>query len=537
MKTKLLLFLFALFISKISAQKMIYDFSPDGTSPQIFRKFDGKFFFEGYDTNNGRALWQSDGTSENTFLFKDIHSRKDIISTIKAGYAILNNSYYFIASDENSAGEIWKTNGTSEGTVKVTNFVNGRTTTLTVVGNVIYFLLKKDENNMDVWKTDGTDSGTVLVKEISSVVNNPSFEGRCNDKFMFSIESVGPNTSRVWRSDGTSEGTFPVTEAMNGNGSGLAGGSGGTSILTQFIEHNNKLYFTSKYFLFETDGTLENTKNVATVINPLLGGGLVFYDDVIAVDNNLYLMFVSQKSIPNIIGSINILKFDTSNNSIVSVYEKKMDKYFFASTLTRIGNSLFFTTSNENEGTELVSLNITDNKVSNIGELAAANELELPGLAFSNTLASVIKFNENQYFIHAGRDKANNRKGWIYDLNLKTLENISNLDNVRLPFEFNNYLYYSKEGKLWKYANNLNTEFITKNSKLTVYPNPSSDYIRINTINNERVENIQVFDINGKLVISNSNSSEINISHLNAGTYFAKIKIDGKLINKKIIKN
>jgi ELWxxDGT repeat protein len=535
MKTKLLLFLFAFFISKINAQQMIYDFSPG--IAQSFKKFDQKIYFEGYDTNNGRALWQSDGTTDNTFLFKDTHDRNDNISTIKTGSAVMNNTFYFIASDENSAGEIWKTNGTDEGTVKVTNFLNGRVKTLTVVGNFIYFLITKEDDKLDVWKTDGTDSGTVLVKEISSIWNIPSFEGQCNNMFMFSIQPAWTGNSRVWRSDGTSAGTFPVSEEMDGNGSGLVGGIGGTSILTQFITYNNKLYFASRYFLFETDGTVENTKKVATVRNTFLGG-LVDYDDVIVVDNSLYLMFVSQKSFINSIGNISILKFDTTNNTIVSVYEKNIDKYFFASNLTRIGNSLVFTTSNATEGTELVSLNLADNVVSNIGQMAAANDLQAPGLALSNTLASTIKFNENQYFIHAGIDKDNNRKGWIYDLNLKTLENISNLDNVRLPFEFNNYLYYTKDGKLWKYSRNLSNPLIESKSPLVFFPNPSNAFVNIQTENNNEVESVQIFDLNGKLLSNKAdfNDNKIDITSLNQGAYIFKVKVNGTEISKKIIK-
>lgn len=537
MKTKLLLFFLLFIITATNAQQMIYDFSP-GDTPQGFKKFDQKIYFEGYTINDGRALWQSDGTSENTFLFKDIDTRNDNISTIKSGSAILNNTFYFMASDENSKGEIWKTNGTDEGSVKVTNFLNGRVTTLTVAGNLIYFLIKKEDDKLEVWKTDGTDSGTVLVEEISSIWNTPTFEGQCNNMFMFSIQPAMTNNSRVWRSDGTSEGTFPVTEEMDGNGSGLVAGSGGTSILTQFVEFNNKLYFTSRYFLYETDGTLENTKKLATVRNTFLSG-LVDYDDVIAVDNNLYLMFVSQKSFINNIGSINVLKFDTANNTIVTVYEKKIDKYFFASNLTKIGNSLVFTTSNATEGTELISLNLADNVVSNIEELAAADDLETPGLSFPNTLATTIKFNENQYFIHAGIDKNDNRKGWIYDSNLKTLENISTLDNVRSPFEFNNYLYYSKDGKLWKYSKNLSNPLIGNKSSLVFYPNPSNDFVNIKSENNDQVESVQIFDWNGKLVSNKADfdANKIDITRLNQGAYILKAKVNGTEISKKIIKN
>ena len=534
MKRKLLLLFLTLLFIEAKAQQEIYNFTPGGAGNCI--QFNDKIFLTGYQQSTGGEVWQSDGTAANTTLVKDIYpgTGNGISRSLALNAAILNNKLYFLAKDENSLGEIWKTDGTESGTEKITNFINGRVLKLTTVGNVIYFLLKKDNEKLEVWKTDGTTIGTVLVKDNLSIWNSPSFEGKCNNTFIFSFQPPSTNNSRVWRSDGTTEGTFPITGEFDGNGSGYLDGTGGTSMLTQFIEANGKLYFTTRYFLFETDGTLENTKNVATVRSL---GNLVHYDDVIVVNNDLYLMFFTIKKSSSSSNNLVILKYNIVNKTITTVYEKNANEYFFASNLVNIGNSLIFTTSNQTAGTELVSLSLTDNTVVNIKELSASNDLTLPVTNLANTNGSIIKINDEENLILSGIDKNYIRKGWIFNSSTQTVQNISALNDIRNPFIYKDFLYYSKDNRFWKYANNLSTIDVTQKKAIVFYPNPSSDFMQLNVDSSNEVENISVFDLNGKLLQTLSNSSQIDISSLPKGIYTAQIKWNGTLINKKIIKN
>lgn len=101
------------------------------------------------------------------------------------------------------------------------------------------------------------------------------------------------------------------------------------------------------------------------------------------------------------------------------------------------------------------------------------------------------------------------------------------------------YLYYSKGGKLWKYVNNLNTESIERKASLILYPNPASDFIEIYSSNEDKIDSIHIFDLNGKLVMNLSwynNSNRIDISKLNQGTYIVEFKLNGASVSKKIIK-
>ena len=71
-------------------------------------------------------------------------------------------------------------------------------------------------------------------------------------------------------------------------------------------------------------------------------------------------------------------------------------------------------------------------------------------------------------------------------------------------------------------------------SKLEIYPNPTSGIINLD--NNGEVLNITIYDINGRIVVEHENYSlqQLNISELNNGIYFMKIN---NLYTQKIIKN
>ena len=74
--------------------------------------------------------------------------------------------------------------------------------------------------------------------------------------------------------------------------------------------------------------------------------------------------------------------------------------------------------------------------------------------------------------------------------------------------------------------------------KLSVFPNPFSDEIKILFSNLNDEIKLEIFDINGKIVIEKNiiNQKEgINLK-LNSGIYFMHIEIDGELLVKKLIK-
>ena len=91
----------------------------------------------------------------------------------------------------------------------------------------------------------------------------------------------------------------------------------------------------------------------------------------------------------------------------------------------------------------------------------------------------------------------------------------------------------------WK-ANGIKT---IENDNILVYPNPTQGSIKINT-NQQKVNNINIFDISGKKLNINLETSfsaddviNIDISQLMNGVYFLKINVENGLVVKKIVKN
>jgi hypothetical protein len=82
---------------------------------------------------------------------------------------------------------------------------------------------------------------------------------------------------------------------------------------------------------------------------------------------------------------------------------------------------------------------------------------------------------------------------------------------------------------------NLNDE------SLTIYPNPASDYIKINTGSNKFTGNVSVklYDLNGKLLIDKVfdaafNDIKLPISNVTSGTYFVIVNNNNYTATRKI---
>ena len=90
--------------------------------------------------------------------------------------------------------------------------------------------------------------------------------------------------------------------------------------------------------------------------------------------------------------------------------------------------------------------------------------------------------------------------------------------------------------QLFRYDFNLGINSPQKPSLVSIYPNPTSHYINFKTP--YQIENLSIFDVSGRLIKENYTyiNKEIDISELSTGTYLIQMKIDGKYVSKKLIK-
>lgn len=78
---------------------------------------------------------------------------------------------------------------------------------------------------------------------------------------------------------------------------------------------------------------------------------------------------------------------------------------------------------------------------------------------------------------------------------------------------------------------------ITNQNNIALYPNPTNNFIDIET--GLKNYSISVFDNMGKLILhekENQNKARIDVSGFSNGLYFIQLQSDGKIINKKFIK-
>lgn len=76
-------------------------------------------------------------------------------------------------------------------------------------------------------------------------------------------------------------------------------------------------------------------------------------------------------------------------------------------------------------------------------------------------------------------------------------------------------------------------------AQLQLFPNPAQNVINFQTLNGQIINSIELFDINGKLVMTNNQIEQSNVQvsvlGLNPGIYIAKVYANGNLANKKIV--
>ena len=77
---------------------------------------------------------------------------------------------------------------------------------------------------------------------------------------------------------------------------------------------------------------------------------------------------------------------------------------------------------------------------------------------------------------------------------------------------------------------------ILANSDITIFPNPSSDYINIRIDENLTIKTITLFDLKGKVLKSfNKNNKSFIINDLKSGFYLLKINTEEGTIAKKLL--
>ena len=204
---------------------------------------------------------------------------------------------------------------------------------------------------------------------------------------------------------------------------------------------------------------------------------------------------------------------------------------------------------------QLTSVDLSNNTALNVLQLAG-NQLTSLDVSNNTSLEQLI-FNQNQL---TSIDLSNNtylNYLWGYD-NLLTSLDIRNGNNVNIwGFDVTNNpdltcIYVDDASYMQEtWSNFIDTTSTFANNEtecsglslldnqsqldISIYPNPVIDKLFIQGLSNPT--KISVYNILGKLVLSKTTSSEINVDNLQSGIYIIKILDEQKEIIRKFIKN
>ncbi len=185
-----------------------------GSFPTQLTAVSSQLFFTA-DTNTGRELWKSNGTSAGTVLVRDILPGGESSNP----FNLINaNGLVYFSAVSSSGRELWRSNGTLTGTIQIRDIRAGNVGSypdgLTAVGSGVFFIATDDVNGREVWRTNGSSAGTIMVRDIEPGVGTsyPMLAvgggGIVGNSFMF---TAGPADGgrRLWTTTGGSTAILP----------------------------------------------------------------------------------------------------------------------------------------------------------------------------------------------------------------------------------------------------------------------------------------------------------------------------------------
>ena len=371
-KFLLLSYLFVSFNLAAQTPYLVQDINQEGepSHPRGFVTIGSVTYFYADDGIHGRELWRTDGTSDGTYLVKDINPgpNHSFFDDDYDQYTVLipvGEKLFIVADDGSHHYELWVSDGTEAGTTLVKDInpqgtgVGG--TEQFVAFNGKLFFSTSESYSRELWVSDGTEAGTQMVegenavnvgsespelltvydgklyfKAINQSNGNPQlwrYDG-ISTSMVYDIEPLEIATSgnklffvadnetkgsELWLTDGTPEGTISIKHISQGTF-----GSGRISELTNaagtlfFVHQNDELW--------RSDGTTNGTFKVKELQGPLF--------DLVSIDNILYFLGYGG------LGSYYVWKSDGTEAGTVIIDEDS--DYLDITNLATAGTTLYF---------------------------------------------------------------------------------------------------------------------------------------------------------------------------------------------------
>ncbi|MCE3229459.1 MAG: hypothetical protein K0S32_4010 [Bacteroidetes bacterium] len=90
------------------------------------------------------------------------------------------------------------------------------------------------------------------------------------------------------------------------------------------------------------------------------------------------------------------------------------------------------------------------------------------------------------------------------------------------------YIHKMNQGSVGITENEIISDFI-------IYPNPGKNYFMVKTKNDEAVNVVNIYDVNGRLVFSQKENTSTIHHNLNSGLYFVEVKAGDEVLRNKVV--
>lgn len=111
---------------------------------------------------------------------------------------------------------------------------------------------------------------------------------------------------------------------------------------------------------------------------------------------------------------------------------------------------------------------------------------------------------------------------------LANLDTLSGCSNTNLTLKTDTFF--------WDHCTSLNIQNPKTKIQINIYPNPAKDQILLDVPDQIQLEGIELYSLNGKLVKRfNELERALNISEINTGLYFLRLRTEKEVITKKVV--
>jgi ELWxxDGT repeat protein len=427
---------------------------PSPSFPYSLVEFKDRLYFAASNEENGRELFVSDGTPEGTQLVADLYP--GVYGSYPGNLVESDDKLYFTADDEENGRELFVTDGTAEGTQLLMDLAPGQIiygydfTNLVEFNDKLYFTANDGESGNELFVSDGTAEGTQLLVNLAPGKdkygpNNSYIDNfiEFNDKLYFTADD-GESGRELFVSDGTAEGTQLLVDLAPGENKYGPNGSGPANL----VEFNDKLYFTaddgeSGNELFVSDGTAEGTQllvNLAPGKNKY-GPNNSYIDNFIKYNGKLYFTADDGES-----GRELFVSDGTAEGTqLVANLAPGEDKYgpngSYPGNLVESDDKLYFTADDGENGRELFVSDGTAEGTQLLTDLAPGGNNY--GFSYGSDPANLVEFNDKLYF--TADDGENGRELFVSDGTAEGTQLLTDL----YPGEnsYGNYGIYSYSSK------------------------------------------------------------------------------------------